>query len=183
MVVQTYARISGGLVVELLTTDADIASLFNPALTWVPANPAGVAVGWSYAAGAFSPPAPETLGQAQAAQIALLSAACRAEIVAGFTSSALGTAHFYPSKFTDQQNLTASIVASLMPGVAPGWVTPFWCADSTGAWAYTSHTATQIQQVGQDGKAAILAALVKNGTLADQVNAATTIAAVQAVTW
>lgn len=123
------------------------------------------------------------LSQAKAAQTASLSKQCQQAIYAGFTSSALGAAYTYPAKDTDQQNLTASVVSSLVPGLATGWTTPFWCADANGAWAFRPHTATQIQQVGTDGKAAILAAMQKNQQLADQVNAATTVADVQAVVW
>ncbi|MEW9586350.1 hypothetical protein ABQJ48_33510 [Paraburkholderia sp. DGU8] len=45
------------------------------------------------------------------------------------------------------------------------------------------HTAAQIQQVGMDGKAAILACLTKNQQLGTQIDAATTVEAVQAITW
>ena len=123
------------------------------------------------------------LAGAQQQQIDVISIACQASIYAGFSSSALGSAHTYPAKDTDQQNLTASVLASLMPGLASNWTTPFWCADSNGDWAYVDHSAAQIQQVGQDGKTAILAALSKNQTLAAQVMAATTVAQVQAIVW
>jgi hypothetical protein len=70
-----------------------------------------------------------------------------------------------------------------MPGLASTWTTPFWCEDSNGNWAYVVHTAAQIQQVGQDGKNAILTAMQQLQTLNAQVSAATTVAAVQAITW
>lgn len=124
-----------------------------------------------------------TLAQAQAQQTSALSSACQSAIYAGFSSSALGASHTYPAKDTDQQNLTASVLASLLPALPSNWTTPFWCEDANGSWAYVNHTASQIQQVGQDGKTAILAALSKNQTLAGQVMAATTIAQVQAITW
>lgn len=123
------------------------------------------------------------LMQAQAAKVAELSAACKAVILSGFESSALGTTYSYPAKDTDQQNLASSVLASVLPGVAADWETPFWCADEQGAWAFRLHTAAQIQQVGKDGKAAILAAMTKNQQLADQVMAAKTVADVQAITW
>jgi hypothetical protein len=110
-----------------------------------------------------------SLAELKAAQITTLSAACQAQIYTGFTSSALGTAHTYPAKDKDQVNLSGSVVASLLPGLPPTWKTPFWCADSTGTWAFTDHTAAQIQQVGSDAKAAILEALTRNATLAAQV--------------
>jgi hypothetical protein len=126
---------------------------------------------------------PAELAAAQATQTALISQACQNAIYAGFTSSALGAAHTYPAKDLDQQNLTASVLSSLMPGLSSNWTTPFWCADANGNWAYVQHTAAQIQQVGVDGKAAILICLTKNQTLAAQIAAATTVAQVQAIVW
>jgi hypothetical protein len=126
---------------------------------------------------------PLTLGQAQALKISDLSAACAAQIYAGFTSYALGAPHTYPAKDKDQANLSGSVVSSLLPGLPAGWTTPFWCEDGSGAWAFSAHTAAQIQQVGTDGKTTIVTALEKNATLAAQVMAATTVAAAQAVVW
>ncbi|MBY4728346.1 MULTISPECIES: hypothetical protein [Burkholderia] len=128
-------------------------------------------------------PAAELLAAAQMAQIAMLTTACSNAITKGFVSSALGAAHTYPASITDQQNLTASVLASIYPGLAAGWTTPFWCADASGAWTYAEHTAPQIQQVGQDGKTAILAALTKKQQLVDAVMAATKVTDVQSVVW
>lgn len=131
---------------------------------------------------AYVPPAP-TLADLKTAKNTEINAACQSAIYAGFESSALGSAHTYPAKNLDQQNLSASVLASLMPGLPTTWTTPFWCADAAGGWDFRVHTAAQIQRVGQDGKAAILAALAKNKTLADQVAAATTAAQVAAIAW
>ncbi|MEW9586237.1 hypothetical protein [Paraburkholderia sp. DGU8] len=154
---------------------------------WVPAEPPALAAGevaiWAATQWLVTPEPPPDVDGAKASQTALVSAACQAAIVAGFTSSALGAPHTYPAKPTDQQNLNASVVASILPGVAAGWTTPFWCADGSGTWAYVMHTAAQIQQVGQDGKAAILACLTKNQQLAAQIDAATTVEAVHAIVW
>jgi hypothetical protein len=177
----------------------------------------------------------QLLAAAQASQVALLSASCAAAIVSGAVSSALGTAHTYPTKATDQANLNASVTDALVAKGDPSWAasavvvagsvrlaggvpylcvvggttgetepawpatadalvndgdaqwelwtTEFWCADSSGTWAWTEHTAAQIIQVGRDLKAAILALQAKNATLAAKVMACTTIAAVQAITW
>jgi hypothetical protein len=129
--------------------------------------------------------APVSLAQAQASQAQALNAACANAIISGFTSSALGSAYTYPSGVVDQQNLTASVLASMLPNAAgAGWTTPFWCATGTPAvWAWTNHTAAQIQQVGSDAKAAILALQSQNATLQAQVAAATTVDAVAAITW
>ncbi|MDE2097817.1 MAG: hypothetical protein KGL39_11260 [Patescibacteria group bacterium] len=123
------------------------------------------------------------LADAQTSQSAIISSACQNQIFAGFNSSALGSVHLYPAKNLDQQNLAASVLASLIPGTPSTWTTPFWCQDSTGNWAMIQHTAAQIQQVGQDGKAAIVAALQKNATLQAQIQSATTVTAVQAQEW
>lgn len=124
------------------------------------------------------------LATLQAQQIATLSAACAAAIYAGFTSSALGATYLYPFQDKDQANLNGEVSMSLLPaGQAPGWTTQFWCADSNGVWAMRSHTAAQIQQVGQDAAAAKLANVQKNVSFAAQVKAATSPAAVSAVMW
>ncbi|WP_419692250.1 hypothetical protein ACN262_08610 [Burkholderia gladioli] len=143
---------------------------------------------WYVESGALTQTAPAAnvdvqLATARAVQTAELTTACSNAITAGFSSAALGAAHTYPASITDQQNLTASVLASIYPGLAADWATPFWCADASGTWAYVEHTAAQIQQVGQDGKAAILAALTKKQQLTEQVAAATTLAAIQAVVW
>ncbi|WP_316154694.1 hypothetical protein [Cupriavidus sp. BIC8F] len=129
------------------------------------------------------PTAAQLVAAAKAAQIVSVTEACGAAIVAGFQSSALGAMRTYPSSLIDQQNLSASVLASLLPGLASGWVTPFWCADAAGLWSYADHTAAQIQQVGQDGKAAIVGAIQKKAELVAAIEAAVTIAAVQAITW
>lgn len=103
--------------------------------------------------------------QLQTEKVVELDAACAATILGGFSSDALGTAYTYPAKDTDQQNLASSVLASLMPGLPGDWTTPFWCADETGNWAMRPHTAVQIQQVGVDGKTAIIAAIQQKAAL------------------
>lgn len=122
-----------------------------------------------------------TLDAVRTAKVAEMSEACAGAILAGFKSSALGSQYEYPAKPTDQTNLAGSIIASLIAG--PGdWGTPFWCADAAGDWAFRMHTATQIQQVGRDGKAAILAAMTKNEILRARIETAT-IAELDAMWW
>lgn len=122
------------------------------------------------------------LKDAKDIRIRYLSAACQAEIYAGFESNALGAVHHYPANDKDQQNLTASVLASLVPGLPEAWLTPFWC-EVGGVWEFRMHTAAQIRQVGTDGKARILACMAQNDLLADEVRAATTKAAVEAIAW
>jgi len=129
------------------------------------------------------PPPPPTLEEAQTSKIAELSASCQLDIYAGFHSSALGADFLYPAKPTDQQNLASSVLASILPGQPTDWTTPFWCADGTGSWAFRVHTAAQIQDVGKDAKARILACMAQNVALAAQATAAETVQAVQAIEW
>jgi hypothetical protein len=123
------------------------------------------------------------LAQAQAAQLGALSAACANAIVSGFTSSALGTPYTYPSKVLDQQNLTASVVASMIPNLPEGWTTQFWCADANGNWARVPHNVAQIQQAGIDGKASVEGYQAQGDALSAQVMAATDVATVQSIVW
>lgn len=139
---------------------------------------------WAISNGAIvSAPATQLLAQAQAAQIAIITQACAGAITGGFSSSALGSAHTYPSQPNDQSNLIGAATASQSPTLPAGWTCNFWCADSTGAWALRAHTAAQIQQVLADGVAAREALSTKLAALVAQVEAATTVAAVQSIVW
>lgn len=117
------------------------------------------------------------------AKIVALSAECRAAITAGFESGALGEPHLYPSKETDQLNLAGSVTDSLLPDLGPDWVTPFWCADAAGEWAMRPHTAEQIQQVGSEAKARILALMQHNAALAEQVQLAPDKPTIDQIIW
>lgn len=134
------------------------------------------------------------LVQAQQAQLTLLSNNAQSAITGGFSSSALGTAHTYPSQITDQLNLHTATAASTLPGVSSTYTASLWCetpavaATSTTAavpasWAYTSHTAAQVQTVFTALQAWVQAQQTTHAGLIAQVNAATTVAAVQAVVW
>jgi hypothetical protein len=124
-----------------------------------------------------------TLAAAKTRKIATLRDCCQTQIFAGYTSAALGASHTYPAKEQDQVNLAGSIIDSLLPGLPANYSTPLWCADAGGTWAQTQHTAAQIQQVGKDAKAAVVAAITKNATLAQQVMAATTADGIAAIAW
>jgi hypothetical protein len=56
---KTYARIgAAGQVVELISTDRDIRTLYHPDLVWVDATGTpGVAAGWTWNGSSFAPPA------------------------------------------------------------------------------------------------------------------------------
>jgi hypothetical protein len=66
------------------------------------------------------------------------------------------------------------------------WTTPFWCADLSQNpvnWAFRLHTLRQIWQVGQDAKSSVLNDMGTNTLLADEVEAAQTVAQVEAIQW
>ncbi|WP_157003088.1 DUF4376 domain-containing protein [Ralstonia sp. A12] len=121
-----------------------------------------------------------TLSQVRTAQAAKASTACGAALITGFTSSALGTAHTYPSQDGDQRNLQCAVSAAAI--ASPNWTTPIWCADGD-TWSFTSHTAAQVQQVNADWLAHRVAAQQKYADLIAKINAATSIADVQAIDW
>lgn len=113
-----------------------------------------------------------TLDMQRAAKVEAMRLACAEHIVAGFQCAALGTAHHYPAKPQDQANLVASVTDSLLAGGGADWRTPFWCMDEAGVWEFRLHTIAQIQQVGREAKAAILAAMGKNESLRQQIDVA-----------
>jgi hypothetical protein len=142
-----------------------------------------IVAAWHTAANLIDNPPPPTLAQVKAIKTQQLRAAAAQASVADFKSSALGAVYSYPCDELSQQNLIASVTASLIPGLPSNWTTPFWCADINGVWAFREHTAAQIQQVGQDGKQHIVDNQRKLAALQPQVDAATTVAAVNAITW
>lgn len=127
--------------------------------------------------------APVTLDDYKKAQSVKIQQACQNQIYAGFTSSALGSAYTYPAKAQDQTNLNGCVTQSYYPGNPSGWSINFSCCDANGVWAKRPHTAAQIQEVGNDAVNAIQAALNKNDQLQQQIQAATTIDGVNAITW
>lgn len=134
--------------------------------------------------GALAAKPPPTLTELKALKSSELDRACAEQILAGFTSMALGAAFHYPSNLTDQANLTASVLDALVNASDSGWHTPFWCVqEGLDTWSWRSHTGPQIIQVGQDGKAAILATQGKNQTLQAALAAASDADQVAAITW
>ncbi|WP_035715469.1 hypothetical protein [Azorhizobium doebereinerae] len=185
-----YVRIQGGVVVELIpASDLPISDRYHAeyvaTLTPLDGPPPQIGStalqaedgGWSFGA-------PERLAtDLLAAKVAELDAACAATILGGFRSSALGSLHAYPSNETDQINLMGSVTASLLPGLADGWTTPFWCRDMAGAWAFRDHDAVQIQAVGADGKAHVVACQTLLAALAEEAASASDDTALAAIVW
>lgn len=121
-----------------------------------------------------------SIAQAQEQQTAKVSAACAAALVAGFTSSALGISCTYGSNDNDQRNLfNAALAAQGQPST---WTTQLWCA-SSGTWSLAMHTAAQVQQVNADWLAFRMSQQQKCANLIGKITAATTVAAVQAISW
>lgn len=178
---KTYAQVLNGKC-NWLFTAVDLPEWNDSSITVVDVTGQTINIGDSYDGTAFHAPA-VGLAQIKTAQLAIVGAACAAAITGGFQSSALGVAYTYPSQQSDQANLNANVVSSLLPGLPANWTTLQICGDANGKWGYMPHTAAQIQQVGVDGKAAILGCLTKNARLQAQIAAATTVAAVQAINW
>ncbi|WP_186248509.1 MULTISPECIES: hypothetical protein [unclassified Burkholderia] len=121
-----------------------------------------------------APTAAQLLAQAQTMQNAVLYAACSGTITAGFSSSALGSTCSYPSTLVDQAN--QNTVAACPSGGM------LWC-EAVGSWSFKSHTQAQAQAVVASFAAWLNKCQQQLAALIDQVNAATTIQAVQSVVW
>lgn len=121
--------------------------------------------------------------QARIIQLAQIAASSAAAQTAGFTSSALGSEYTYPSGLQDQANLNAVATSSTFPIQPSDANYMFWCTSSSGVSGFVPHTAAQIQKVGMDALAAIMAQKSKQWELTQQIQAAMTIADVEAVIW
>jgi hypothetical protein len=119
-------------------------------------------------------PIPPTVAQAQTDQIATLRTACANAIAGGFSSSALGSAYSYPSDPISQSNMN-TIAGSPSGG-------SLWCGEG-GVWTLKAHTQSQAQAVLAAFVTWLNACQSQLATLTAEVNAATTVAAVQAITW
>lgn len=186
-----YAYVEDGLVIEIITPaqDADgkeipISDRFSPdfvaKLVDVSTIQPVPAPGWSYDGAKFSLAPPAALSQAQAQQTAAMSAACEAVLIAGFASSALGSAHTYGSNDNDQRNLLNAALAA--QGQSASWKTQLWCAKD-GAWSLTDHTAAQVLQVNADWLAFRLSQQAKCVSMVSQINAASTAADAMSINW
>lgn len=129
-------------------------------------------------------PAAILLSNALTDQVNIVTKSCSDAILAGFQSSALDAAHTYPTQPIDQSNLIGCVTASHQPGLPSTWTCNFWCADGSGNWALTPHTAAQIQQVLADGVTQREAYCSKLVSLVQQIETPNlTIAQIQAVVW
>lgn len=134
-----------------------------------------VQIGFMYKNSTVIDPAWPDVQTAQQKQTNNLSWACQQQIVSGFTSSILGSAYTYASGEVDQRNILAAAQAT-----NGGLLS---CQDATGVWDRRPHTKAQAQQALDDFVSARDGEREKLGSLVTQINAATTIEAVQAIVW
>lgn len=124
------------------------------------------------------------LRQVKATTTAALYRDGQGAMVGGYVSSALGTPHTYSSSLLDQQNMTVSVLSSLLPNLDPAWTTLHLCRDEAdGIWNFTPHTAAQIQQAGSDGKVFITNLRIRLAQLVADVTAAQDIVTVRQIGW
>lgn len=122
---------------------------------------------------AYVPPTPDP----KEAKIAELDSACNAEILAGFTSSALGAANTYDFDYEAQTNL-----GGMLNAITAGIITTepiSWKASGVP----TNHTFAQFKKLFADGLVHKNSKIQKYWALKAQVNAATTPEEVSAITW
>jgi len=180
----TCALIQNGTVTEMFTPPAGftLAECFTPewAANFVDvtnANPTpalGDTATESNGVWSFSAPAGPMLAEVQAVQGDAMSAECQVAITAGFVSSALGSAYNYPCTLTTQANIIAASNHGGSLVCQP---------QSGGPWALVVHTEAEATQVCADMAAHTQANQATYWGLLAQINAATTVAAVQAIAW
>ena len=122
------------------------------------------------------------LNELKTAKYLEIQLSCSKLILSGAKSNALGDTYTYPTKDTDQANLSASVLSSLLEE-HEDWTTPFWCCDKDSKWEYKWHSIPQIQQVGKDVKAMILEAQYKKLGYDRAIELAKTREEVNVITW
>jgi hypothetical protein len=124
----------------------------------------------------FTIPTPtpaQLLAAAQASQSSIVKTSCANAITTTFTSSALGSAFNYNCTPLDQVNIS---YVSVHGG-------SLWCQAGTNPWTFTVHTIIQGLQVQADMTTHIQAQQEIYAGLLTQINAAMTVAEVQAIVW
>lgn len=176
MTIKNYARVDSGVVGELFSTSGDITQIFHPSLVWVDITSLAPAPlpGWSalQTAGVWTfsaPPAP-TLAQAQAAQIATIEAA--------YQNAIQQQVSYMSTTFQADEDSQDVLAKALVAGSVPAGF--FWLDKNNGQ---VSMTFAQLQ-----GLAAVMltqgqTAFAKKTGLKQQIGTATTVAAVEAITW
>src|SRR5271163_2202594 len=124
----------------------------------------------------FTIPTPtpaQLLAAEQVSQSSIVKTSCANAITTTFTSSALGSGFNYDCAPLDQVNIS---YVSVHGG-------SLWCQVGANPWTFTTHTTIQGLQVQSDMTAHIQAQQAIYAGLLTQINAATTVAAVQAIVW
>jgi len=173
---QTYALVQNGVVSNVVmwdgdadwTPDAGATPVLVTAATGTPG------IGYTYANGVFTAPAAPavvlTLAEAQAAQIATLTAAYNAAIQ--LPISYMGTT--FQADSGSQDKLTKSLVAGTVPA-------GFYWLDANNV--EVAMTFVQLQGLASVMLAQGQVAFTKLQGYKTEVRAATSVAAVQAITW
>jgi len=169
---------SSNAVVGICDLEPDSADLASRGEQAIDVGNMPPALGDVWDGTAFTTPAP-TLAEAQAAKRAEIRAAAQAAITGGVQSSVLGSVHTYPTTETDQQNLTGLVLRADIDAVGG----KFWCADSGGTWARRDHTAAQIIQLGREVADHVAAQQAHYEALLAQIESASAVADVEAITW
>ena len=125
------------------------------------------------------------LADAKSQKIAELSTLCELDIIAGFESSALGSAHWYDCAAYDQLNLISSIAITSPSVENPDGTAIFYaCRATKGASKeYQAHTYTQLRQVAVDQAKNRLLYLQRFAKIKQDVLVKTRVSEVFAIQW
>lgn len=122
----------------------------------------------------------ETLATAQSTKIQSLNDSYTTAVTGTFQSSALGTSHTYKAGVKSRTD----ILGAMLVAQQTASTVDFECVDdSTGLDVFVAHTASQLQQVLSDGAAKAVSDKQNLLTKTADVNAATTVSDVDAITW
>lgn len=119
-----------------------------------------------------------TLDDLKTSKLLFINTSCETAIVGGFTSSALGYEHIYPSQRDDQLNLQGLII--------DGENDFFKCKvteDETAVWELKPHTIDQLVMVGKALKSHVKTNTARAYELKAQINAATTVEELDGIVW
>lgn len=165
-----YAHVANGVVDNVAVWVAD------PGGDWVAVPAAGAGIGWSYASGVFAAPATPapTLEAAQAAQIAALRQSQQTALAAGVAYNG----NTYPLDATTQHNITS--LAAAVNAAIPLTANPQLATTAGTFVTLTPADCTALAKLAINQVISVGNQLV---TLIGQVMAATTVEAVQAITW
>jgi len=129
---------------------------------------------------------PVRVAFAKKEQIGMLSTKCEQEIIKGFSSTALGSIHWYDASSVDQLNLISSITLTGPTAENPLGTSIFYaCRDNTNndIKEYQSHTYAQLQQIIKDSSVSRLVFLQKFSALRQQIMNKTTVSDVKSIKW